>query len=152
MRFPCVTSLRMALGLTIAAGLTGCGGSAPFAIAPVSGKVTFDDGSLIPGDRIVIRLIPEDVKSVGKDVPAAAMGDLNPADGTFAGLTTLKFQDGAIPGKHKVVIEAFTKDAGGNPAPSDAIPEKYRSATTTTLTQEIPSGGKRDIHIQVPKK
>ncbi len=152
MHFPRVSSFQIVLGLAFAAVLTGCGGSAPFAIAPVSGKVTYDDGSLIPGDRIVIRLIPEDVKAVGKDVPSAAMGEVNPVDGTFAGLTTVKFQDGAIPGKHKVVVEAFKKDPSGNPAPSDAIPEKYRSAATTTLTQEIPGGGKRDIHIQVPKK
>lgn len=138
--------------LGLALSLTGCGGSGPFTVAPVAGKVSYEDGTLIPADRLVIRFIPQDIKAVGKDVPSAALGEVNPADGTFPGVTTVTFQDGAIPGKHKVIVEAFKNGPGGNPMPSDSVPERYRSEKTTTLIQEIPSGGKRDVTIKIEKK
>jgi hypothetical protein len=131
--------LRAGLALGVICTLAGCGG-APFAIKPVSGKVTYKDGSLIRADRIVITFVPQDVKAAGKNVAAAAKGDVNVADGTFAGLTTQKHNDGAIVGKHKVLVQAFKTGPAGVGEPIAAVPAIYAKAATTPLEQEVTTG------------
>jgi hypothetical protein len=131
--------LRAGLVLGVVCTLAGCGG-APFAIEPVSGKVTYKDGSLIRADRIVVTFVPQGVKAAGKDVAAAARGDVNVPDGTFAGLTTQKHHDGAIVGKHKVLVQAFKTGPAGVGEPIAAVPAIYAKAATTPLEEEVTTG------------
>jgi hypothetical protein len=131
--------LRAGLVLGAICALAGCGG-APFTIEPVSGKVTYKDGSLIRADRIVVTLVPQGVKAAGKDVAAAARGDVNVLDGTFAGLTTQKHHDGAIVGKHKVLVQAFKTGPAGVGEPIAAVPAIYAKAATTPLEEEVTTG------------
>jgi len=106
--------------------LAGCGGE-PFKLAPVSGKVTYTDGSLIPGDQILVRFVPEQPPTSGNDVASAATGDVNPQDGTFPGVTSHKYLDGAVVGRHKVTVIALKMDPNGTPVATKAVPEKYRT-------------------------
>jgi len=128
--------------LCLAALLSGCGGGAPFDVVPVSGKVTYQDGSLIQADRIVVTFVPQDVPSAGKDAAAAATGDVNVADGTFSGLTTQKHHDGAIIGRHKVLVQSFETGPAGVGEPTAAVPARYAKAATTPLEVEVSSGNR----------
>jgi hypothetical protein len=139
------------LAVLLAVSLAGCGGGAPFKIVPVSGKVTYSDGSLIPADRIVVTFVPQGVQASGKDAAAAARGEVNVADGTFAGLTTQKHLDGAIVGKHKVLVQALKTGVAGVGEPTAAVPAKYAKAATTPLEVEVPPGGKKNIELLIDK-
>ncbi len=132
--------LRTGFLLALTCTVLGCGSGAPFPIKPVSGKVTYSDGSLIRADRIVVKFVPQGVEGVGKDRASAAMGDLNVADGTFAGLTTLKHNDGAIVGKHKVVVQAFRTGPAGVGEPIGTVPAIYFKEKTTPLEEEVTTG------------
>jgi len=125
--------------------LIGCGEKVPFGVAPVRGKVTYDDGSTIPAHRITISFISQ-TPAKGKEHPRPGNATLN-ADGTFTNVTTWNPLDGAIPGKHKLVIQAFDdKDA-----PSPAIPEIYADVTKTPVEIDVPAGGGELPPIKVAK-
>ena len=130
--------------------LSGCGGGDPFKIVPVSGKVAFKDGSLIKADQIVVTFLPQEAKGVGKNAPLAAQGNVNVADGTFAGLTTHRHLDGAIVGKHKVTVQALKMGPGGVGLPTDAVPLRYTRPETTPLTCEVTGSG-NTITLEIDK-
>jgi hypothetical protein len=131
----------------VLASIAGCGGE-PFKLVPVAGKVTYADGSLIPGDQILIRFVPEPPAADAKLVPPAATGEVNPQDGTFEGLTTHKYLDGVVPGTHKVTVVAMKTGPDGTLAPSRAVPEKYQDAATTPLTWEVVAGKSAEFKIE----
>jgi hypothetical protein len=128
-------------------GWSGCGGE-PFKLVPVAGKITYADGSLIPGEQILVRFIPEQAPTVGKDVVSAATGEVNPQDGTFEGLTTHKYLDGAVPGPNKVTVVALKTGPDGTLAPTKAVPEKYQSAETTPLKWDVVAGKPAELKIE----
>ena len=101
-------------------GIVGCGGSDPYEAVPVSGKVTFDDGSRIPVGRMTLTFTSQTEAVDNKTHPRPAQAEINVTDGTFSAVTTLKAGDGLIPGKHKV--EGFTYDGNGNPVPMAILP------------------------------
>ena len=146
-RFPTGPLLTVLLAVCLA----GCGGGAPFKIVPVSGKVMYSDRSLIRADRIVVTFVPQGVEAAGKDAAAPATGDVNVTDGSFAGLTTQKHHDGAIVGRHKVLVQAFKTGPAGVGEPIAAVPRKYAKAATTPLEFEVPSGGKDDCEFLIDK-
>lgn len=140
---------RSALGAAVLglAVLSGCGGE-PFKLVPVSGKVTYADGSVIPGDQVLVRFIPEQVAAPGAPAVPAATGEVSPRDGTLEGLTTHKYLDGAVPGVHKVTVVAMKAGADGVPVPTRAVPEKYHSPATTPLTWEVARGKRVELKIE----
>jgi hypothetical protein len=95
-------ALRGILITAVATFGGGCG-EEPFPLVPVSGKITYADGSLIPGETLV-QFIPSDVKTSGKRVAGGASGYLNPQNGTFASLTTHKANDGVAAGRCRVIV------------------------------------------------
>jgi hypothetical protein len=130
----------MAFGVLALPVLVGCSGE-PFQIAPVHGKVAFRDGSPIQADHIVVSFIPQGIAAIGNQAPKVASGDVNPTDGTFPGLTTHKHLDGAIVGRHKVIVTTLKKAANGLERPIPAVPNKYCRQETTPLDIEVPKGG-----------
>src|SRR5689334_6539588 len=87
------------LGLAMLAGMVGCrdSESAPpsASVYEVKGKVLLRDGKPLSSGRVVF---------VAQEAPAvSATGELGP-DGSFT-LTSLRPDDGAVPGKYKVRIE-----------------------------------------------
>jgi len=121
--------------------LAGCGSRGPFDVVPVSGKVVYRDGSPIMSDRIVVRFVPQGVSAAGKVAPGAATGEVNVSDGIFPGLTTYKHFDGAIVGRHKVLVMAFKTGLGGINQPIVSVPAKYAKVDTTPLEVEVSRGG-----------
>ena len=120
--------------------MVGCG-SDPHRIVPVRGKVAYRDGSPIKADRIVVRFVPQ--SSAGaKETLAAATGEVNVADGSFSGVTTHKYLDGAILGEKRVLVQAFKKGkVAGLDLPDRAVPDKYSKAETTPLTVNVARSG-----------
>jgi hypothetical protein len=126
---------------------SGCGGE-PFSLVPVAGKVTYTDGSLIPGDQILVRFIPEQTPTSGATVAPAALGEVNPQNGTFEGVTTHKYCDGTVPGTHKVTVVALKNGPDGIPVPSKAVPEKYQNVESTPLRWEVVAGKPAELKIE----
>jgi hypothetical protein len=98
--------------------------------AAVSGKITYN-GRPVPNGTVTF--IPD---------PAGppATGEIQP-DGTYT-LTTYVKGDGAVPGRHKVVVVAMDDAAGKlpeerKPLPPPIVPAKYTSPATSTLTADV---------------
>ncbi|MCI0333358.1 MAG: hypothetical protein L0228_09065 [Planctomycetes bacterium] len=133
----------MRILIVLACGLVmGCGSGSPFDYDKVSGKLTYEDGSPIPGGGLRLRFIAQDAPQVENAFPRPAFANVD-AQGEFAGVTSHKFGDGLIPGKHKVAIEKE-----GLPDARPPVPKEYLSINTTPLvvdTEDSP------FHIKVPK-
>lgn len=132
----------------------GCGGQQGVdGVVPVSGDVRYQ-GSPVEGAMVIFA--PE-----GEGRASSGMTDAN---GRFA-LTTLRANDGVLPGKYRVTV-AKTETAGemteeesqlyfaqhGN-APQvttkELLPAKYKNADTSGLVAEIPSAGSSDLVFEL---
>ena len=121
---------------------TGCGSNSPFDYVKVSGKVLYDDGTPVPfsGETRIM---------FGSFAPPAD-GDAHPrpavaylkADGTFESVTSYKYGDGLVRGKHKVLLSGA--DAGGKPL----FPIEYADINTTPA--EIDTADS-PLEIKIPK-
>jgi hypothetical protein len=123
----------------------GCGRSAPFEIVPVSGTLLYEDGTPIPGERVVIEFHSQTPPKSPKEHPRKGVAQVNP-DGSFTTVTTWKYADGAIVGPHKVVV--LSRDASERP--TGAVPKQFSSPTLTPLTAEVISGGP-PLELKVPR-
>lgn len=122
--------------------LSGCGGSnSPFDYVKVSGKLSYEDGTPIPADGIKLVF----------DSQAPPIGDAHPrpgtvmvgVDGQIKDVTSYKYADGLVPGKHKVSI-LYATDADGNPL----VPAEFTKASTTPLVVDTADS---PFEIKVPK-
>lgn len=128
----------------------GCSSDMPFDVVPVHGKVTYDDGSLIPTDSVLVTFNPA-APATGPMTPPGGTAQVNVADGTFAAVTTRRTNDGIIPGRYRVVVVPFNKDAKGNPRPTAAVAAKFQKESTTPVEIEVESAD-QFIEIKVSKK
>ena len=122
---------RAAAILSVAAlllPLVGCGSSSASGAAtlPVKGTVTYKGKPLTKGTVIF------EPEGAGKE----ATGAIQP-DGTFV-LTTYKKDDGAVVGKHRVMVDNADK----------TVPAKYAGPGTSKLEVEVTSG-KTDYPIEL---
>jgi hypothetical protein len=108
--------------------LAGCGGGDPFRHALISGKITYEDGSPIVVDALMLTFVPQTAPIDAKTHPRPGMATVN-KDGTFDSATTYKANDGLVQGKHKVVLVG----ANGAPMPSSIVPPEYCDPTKTPL-------------------
>lgn len=123
--------------LLFIAALSGCGSSGPY---PVEGKVVWRDGTPareLAGSHVIFDL-PEKQTS--------ARGIIQ-ADGSFR-LTTQKENDGALPGKYKVlIVEANRKARGGGADPTEMEPTKmdsrYSDPSSSDLEAEVTRGSNK---------
>lgn len=129
----------------------GCGSDVPFDIVPVHGKLTYEDGSLIPADDITVIFNPVDPPRDGKMVAPGGRTNLNVADGTFSSVTSYRPNDGVLLGQHKIVVIASKNNASGRPGSGNLIAAKYRKQATTPLEMEITSAD-QFLEIKVSKK
>jgi hypothetical protein len=105
----------------------------------VRGKVVFEDGSPLTGGELQF-VSQAPAKGLAHPRPAAAHLK---ADGTFDAVTSHKYGDGLIPGKHKVAI----LNARGSDGTS-LVPEKYTNSATTPLEVDTADA---PLEIVVPK-
>ena len=110
--------------------LVGCSGtSTPWSPVKVSGKITYDDGSIIPAKSIKLEFRPQAPPINSKEVPRVGVANVNVADGTFDAATTYKAYDGVIPGKCRVVVQA----TDGPREVSKKVPKEYTAEATTPI-------------------
>ncbi|MCA9248742.1 MAG: hypothetical protein KDA42_16565 [Planctomycetales bacterium] len=117
------------LVVTCCIACVGCSSDEPFDYIPVEGKITYEDGSLIPAQQIRLTFYSDAEAIDAKTHPLPGGTNVNVEDGTFKQVTSHKFGDGLIPGKHKVVVEALDE----NERPLPVVPREYLSQATTPL-------------------
>ncbi len=120
--------LSVAMGCSLLF-LTGCGSSEPFKFVPVSGKITYEDGTVIPVETMTLTFIPQAAPVDAKTHPRPGMAIVDKETGAFKSATTHKANDGLIRGKHKVTL------AGVNnmPIPVSVVPKEYTDPVKTPL-------------------
>jgi hypothetical protein len=135
----------LVLGTIGLAMLVGCG-SEPYSMVQVTGKVTYEDGSVIPAKRLRVVFVPQ-AQAVSAAVhPRPGEAEVNVADGVFQTVTSHKYGDGLVIGKHKVQVISLDE----NETETNAVPKEYRNADTTPLEVEVGSG-KTEIELKVKK-
>lgn len=117
----------------------GCSSDTPFDYVPVKGKVTYEDGTPVPGGQLQFT---SQAPPKGMAYPRPASASLD-RDGTFDAVTSRKYGDGLVRGKHKVSF-IFATDADGRPL----VPKEYMSAATTPLVIDTADA---PLQIKVPK-
>ncbi len=131
--------------------VAGCGSDNPFDLLPVEGKVTYEDGSLIPAQSMLVTFTPIEAKREGKMVAPSGQTQVNVADGTFAGVTSRRKNDGLVKGKYQVVVVSFAEGPDGLATPNNAVPPRYRKLATTPLQIDVDSKN-QFIEIKVSKQ
>ena len=130
--------------LLVLGSLSGCGGDA-YDTVDISGTVTYEDGSLIPAEQIMVEFNSQQKNLDEKTYPRIGKAEVNVKDGKFDVVSTYNFGDGVIVGEHKVVVKAYQ-----NGAPSHKFfPKTYSDVTTTPL--KITVGAEREFPIKLPK-
>lgn len=120
----------------------GCDSNSPFDYKKVSGKVTYDDGTFIPAGGMQLRFAAQDAPKLENAFPRPAVANVN-GKGEFDCVTSYKYGDGLIPGRHKVSIEV-----GSGPGGEPLVPNEYTSIATTPLVIDTADA---PLEIKVPK-
>jgi hypothetical protein len=120
----CLISLALAVAM-----LAGCNGPHnPPATYPVCGKVLLSNGK---------PAFPAAITFYAKDKPGNDGMALTDPDGSFV-LGTFCKDDGAIPGRYAVTVEALVLGtASGKNPPHLTIPKQYLSEGTTPINVEV---------------
>lgn len=123
-------------------GLVGCGG-APYAIAPVSGKVT-KNGQPYPGVVVLF----EPIGGEGNLNPGPTSGGKTGPDGTFELILHDEVKTmGAVVGKHRVRIWTDMKSTDDQNNWTEKIPQRYNQDTQETFT--VPSEGSTEANFDI---
>jgi hypothetical protein len=126
--------------------LSGCWSSEPFDYVKVHGKVTYDDGSLIPADPLVLTFYPQDNTPKGKNYPRPGMATVDKASGKFDSVSSHRVGDGLVRGKHKVTIGTV----GPVRLPSSVLPPEYSDMNGTPLVVDT-SDSPFDLKVRKPR-
>ncbi len=145
---PCL----LAMGLLAMGLLAGCSGRGRAPTYEVTGTVKLPDGTPLAGGRIMFRPAGD------SDVTFAARGEIR-EDGTFE-LSTFGLGDGAVAGKHKVMVLPPTPDElmdnpRANVGPRLFIDLSYQSLRTTPLEYRVADDGTVnhfEIVVEPPKR
>jgi len=137
--------MRMALYSLLLVAAAGCGGSG---FVPVSGKVTYSDGSPLTKGRVNFQ-----------SETSNAFGVIG-TDGSYT-LTSVEEGDGAPPGTYKVYITGAYEGGGDAHAPGGAtnvapptplVAKEFESAGSTPISVEVGGSTENyDIKVEKPK-
>lgn len=109
---------------------------------PIHGDVSYNGATLQNVTQGIVRYTPKESGTAARE----ATGRIQP-DGTFV-LTTFKGGDGVVAGEYNITVtansgamltRAETESGTKHPAPKSMIPEKYRNASTSGLTDSVNS-------------
>ena len=120
----------------------GCGSAEPFDYVPISGRIMYEDGTQIPSNGMRLMFVAQDVPQTQNLSPRPALANVN-AEGEFDCVTSHKYGDGLIPGRHKVVIQADPVREG-----RPIFPRACLSVTSTPLVIDTADA---PLSIKVPK-
>lgn len=143
-------SFALPVGIAVTLGcatLVGCGSSAPYELAPVSGVVTLN-GQAVPYTQIIFQ--PKGTA----DNPSPGPGSTAFCDdaGRFE-LKTVRGEPGAVVGLHAVQIYAHgpaksvAKDTDEGPQVQEAFPAKYN--VESQLTFVVPVEGSAGANFEL---
>ena len=124
--------LGVVLGFVLAvslAGLSGCGSGERFSYVKVAGKVSYEDGSLIPANRLKVTFVSQAPSLDSKTYPPSGVAEVDVKTGEFNVVTSHSYNDGLVRGEHKVLIQAVNKDK----LRSDLVPPEYADPEKTPL-------------------
>ncbi len=116
----------------------------PYSCVKVSGKVTFEDGSLIPADRIHLVFLSQVPPIDQKTPPKAGTAEADGKTGTFNLATTFAYGDGIIAGEHKVLIQCYRNGQLAH----DLVADEYSTASKTPLRVQ---SSQAPFDLKVPK-
>jgi hypothetical protein len=120
----------------------GCSG--PPGMQKVTGKVTYDDGSIPTGEFAMVRF--ESVAGTHAEGQSkGASGKIGP-DGTYT-LTTIENNDGAYVGEYKVCFTVLK----GYPKGISMVEKKFTEAQTTPHTAKVVKGGPNKFDFTISK-
>jgi len=149
LKFLLRSEISLSLILIVMCVTIGCGAKAPLTY-PVKGRVTYPDGTPVVSGLVEFELVaPMDGDAA--NLPNAR-GNIQ-EDGSYK-LTTYP-HDGAVAGRHRVIIQEAFPDADldldkGEAMPPQAIATKYRSYETSGLEFEVEEK-ENDIPIVVTR-
>ena len=121
---------RAFLGVIGAVFVAGCGSKfkpTPAKVYPVKGKILLANGRPVSGG--IITFHPKN--RLGQE----ASGEIA-TDGSFQ-LTTIVYNDGALPGSYTISINPNFKDGRITAAPVNRVPPKFMAPETSDLTVEV---------------
>ena len=141
-------SKRAVLGLILlaASAVLGCKNDGdPFSYVRVSGKVTYEDGSLIPAHELILNFVPETPRLDAKTYPKVGLVPVDVATGKYGVPSTHKANDGIVSGKHKVTITTLSH----TPISPKLVPKEYSDDKTTLL--EVDTAQPKSFELKVRK-
>jgi hypothetical protein len=124
----------------------GCGAREPFDYVKVRGKVSYEDGSLIPVDPLVLTFYPQDNTPKGKDYPRPGTATVDKASGRFDAVTSHMVGDGVVRGKHKVTLSS----PGPAGLPPSMAPPEYCDRNRTPLEVDT-ADSPFDLKVRKPQ-
>lgn len=124
-----VWRINSTLVAVVLVAFAGCGNKDPFSYAKVSGKVVYEDGSLIPVDSIMLTFYPQGGELDAKTRPRPGKATVDVNTGEFHNITSNRLNDGLVRGKHKVTLRA----GDGQSLPAELVPPEYRHPFETPL-------------------
>lgn len=122
----------------------GCGSSSPYGYVKVNGTISYDDGMPIPAGAIRLQFAALDAPAIEGAHPRPAVANVN-REGTFDCVTSYKYGDGLISGKHKVAVQQATAQEG-----QLLVPKEFTSIATTPLVIDT-ADAPFDIKVPKPK-
>lgn len=125
-----VAVLIVTARLLVAGGI-GHIASEPYKALPVTGKVTFEDGTPMPVGRMTVVFTSQTPPVEKNIIPRPAQAEVKVADGTFSEATTHRPGDGLILGRH--TVEAFSYDGKGNRVPLAIYPTEIEVSKNSTV-------------------
>ena len=129
---------------------SGCGNDLPYSIVPVHGSVTYEDGSNIPADILMLAFEPTGFESGEGMVPPAGQAEVDVSSGAFKSVSSYRTNDGLAVGRHRVLVAAFSGGENDRRVPSPAVPSEYSQISTTPIEVEI-TGANQELEIKVAK-
>jgi hypothetical protein len=124
----------------------GCWSSEPFSYVKVHGKVSYEDGTLIPTDPLVLTFYPHNIEPKGKDHPRPGMAAVDKATGRFDSVTSHQPDDGLVRGKHKVTLGTV----GPAIIPPSVLPPEYGDRNRTPLEVDT-ADSPFDLKVRKPR-
>ena len=122
----------------VAVIILACGCDSGLKTYPTSGHVRFEDGTPVAAGTIIFQSV---------EIEVQARANIQ-NDGTFH-LGTETPDDGAVEGKHRVIVRAQWE--GPDTPPKHPVHPKYRSPHTSNLEYEVTPQGPNEFDITVQR-
>ena len=126
--------------------LAGCG-EPSVALYPVSGKVTYPDGTAVTGGVVEFQSVEAETSGRNARSPIGQ-------DGSFS-LVTIGIGDGAVAGRHRAIVQGprrRTEIEEGESSPPPTIDRKFRSYATSGLEFVVETKANEITIVVTPPK